>query len=862
MAGITSNDFELKVMKNSTPPKFLLKLFRWFCKKDYHIDIEGDLLELYERRTNVEGRRIANRKLFKDILLLFRLEIIKPVMLRSNIYFKDTLLHHLKISWRNLRRNKSVSFFGVSGLGLGLVCTMVIFLWVFNELSYNKFHEKGDQIFMVELILNGWEKSVVTPAPLAQALVSEYPQITDATRYNYFSEGKMLAAGNQQVLAKGAKTDPSFLKMFDFDLLAGNIKDFKNHAVFLTRVTAEKHFGNDDPLGETVTIDNKASYTVVGILEDVPQNSSFQFDFLIPFETSNTQNWGAWFCATFIQVEDEIDSKVVLSNADGFTSLFNKINKSHWSSQVIPLSEIYFRDNMRPFFPKSGDIKYVWIFSIAGISIFLLSCFNYITINSAKYIARNHQLSVERILGASRRQLTFKYLADLIVHTSLASLFSLILFLLIRERVILPDLGDSMNALSQIQVVIGFLSLTFALVFCCTIILVPIINLSHSSFSPKGVSRLKPAGGFLRKEMVTVQFCISISTIIATFIVQEQLNLIQNKDLGYEKEHLVSIKMNEETSKNVGSLIDKLSEHSTITEISQNTFEHIYFDMRLSEWEGKIGTASITVRPMTADPGFLETFSIELQMGRFYENRLTDESSVVINEEAVKMMGLSNPIGKKVKLPWKESESEIIGVVKDFNYWGLTHPIEPIFIFSGHSGNLYARVGNNRMDEALAYIETTFQGLNYNYPFEYTLLEDVYRSQHAKHERAGNIFRIFSVVAVLLSCLSLLGMITISLEQRTKEIGIRKVHGATIRNIVLIITKKLVLYLGFAFLLAVPITWYAMGQWIQMFAFRTNFSADQFLLGGLLTLLSALVTISFHTMKAAMANPIHALREQ
>ena len=826
------------------------------------MDIEGDLLETYENRLDKVGRVKANRLLYKDILLLFRPGIIRSFSANSRKNYSGMLQNHLKITWRTLFRKKATSFFGISGLGLGLACTIGIFLWVSYELSYNRFHEKGSNIFLVELLLEGLEKSVVSPAPLAESLVTEYPEIINASRYSVFHQGRLLKVGDKQMVEKGAKVDASFFEMFDFKLKEGNIRNFKQNAILLSQQVAMKYFGDKDPVGQLIVIDNEESYEVSGILEDIPKNSSFQFDFLIPFVPEAKQNWGAWFCGTFIQLSDKTGPQEILSRTSGFKTFYDKINKSRWSSELVAISDIYFHDKMEPFFSKSGDKKYLLIFSIAGVLIFSLSCLNYVSLSTSRFVARFRQIGLAKILGAGNWHTVHKYFVEASTHTFLALIFAVVLLLLFFFFFVSAGIDDMLTALGTKEIV-GVMLGAVAATITLTTLIPSIILISVEPIALlRKVNQLKPFDLSLRRSLVIFQFCISICMIIGMSIFQKQLMFIQNKDLGYQKENVVAINLNDKTSRTLEAFKNKLLQHSNILNVSQSTFEHIYFDTKVSDWEGKIREGSITIRPMTADDEFLETLSIELIEGSFHKSLHSNDQAVVINQEAARQMEMSAPVGKKVTLPWGKTESTIVGVVKDFNYWGLTSAIEPVFIFNGNSGNVFVRMGENDIEATLAFIAATFKELNPDYPIEYTLLEDRYRTQHASHQQAGRIFRVFSVIAVIISCLSLLAMITFMVEQKTMEIGIRKVHGASSWNIVQLMLSGFMRYVVIAFILATPITWFAMEKWLQIFAYRTDLSAEQFLAGGLAAVLATILTTTFHTMKAALSNPVQSLRDE
>lgn len=773
--------------------------------------------------------------------------------------------NQLKITFRYALKHKAFSLLTVFGLALGLACTAGIYLWVSHELSFNLFHKKSNQIFQVTLLLDGWESSVVTPAPLAASLKNEYAEVLNATRYSYRSEGTLLTVDEKRFIEKGAETDPSFFEIFDFKFKQGDAKNFNNNKIILTETTAKKYFGNKDPLGAFISLNNEENYIVSAVLQNLPENSSFQFDFIIPFksiqENDLSKAWGAWFCATFVELHEGVDPKEFLVKTSGFKTFYDKINKTKWSSELIALPDLYFHEMMTPFFPHSGDIKYIWIFSIAGFLIFLLTSLNYLSLSTSRFTSHLKQNGLERILGANSRHTISKYFVEATLYAFFAFVLASISVLYFKANFISND-QEVFSSNYFFKTISIMIIITSIMIFLATVIPVVLFKSAHPIALLKKTSHLNPAGFSLRKLLVIFQFSVSISMVISILIFREQLNFIQQKDLGYEKENLISIKLNENTSRNVEVLKNDLLQHSNIVDASRSTFEYIYFDTQISEWEGNDREGSVTVRPMTADSNFVKTFNIKVVEGRFYESGYPDEHSVVINQEAVKKMGLKLPIGKKVKLPWDDAEKEIIGVVNDFNYWGLTNPIEPVFIFNGNSGNLYVKINEVNSIKTLEFIEATFRRLNPDYPMEFVFLAERFNHQHAAHHNTGKIFSFFGIITIIMSCFSLLAMVIFNTEQKTKEIGVRKVNGASISHIVQLLTKDLMGYVLIGFIVAFPFTWFAMNKWLQIFSDRISLSAWFFLAGGFLTLLVAFLTIIYHALKAAYINPIHALKEE
>ncbi len=710
--------------------------------------------------------------------------------------------------------------------------------------------------------MDGWEESVVTPSPLASFLASEFPQIIHASRYSYFQDGMLIKVGDKQFNEQGAKIDPSFFEMFDFAFKEGNSQDFEGNKIMLTQSTANKYFPKQNPVGEMLTLNQKEAYMVSAVLEDVPSNSSFQFDFVIPFEPVAEPQWGAWFCATLIQLDKQVNPQQFLSSTNGLKTFYDTIDKTKWSSRFVALSDFYFHDRMTPFFPQSGNMNLIWLFTITGIVILILSCLNYVSLSTARFVTHFRQIGLEKLLGAGYWEASHKYFVEAFLHTSVALIIAGLLLLLFQGYYEGFDLLNFAETLRIHHIIWIILTVSLSMIFFNTVL--PALTLK--TISPMALLRKNEEHTFssssLRRGLVILQFCVSISMIISMLIFQKQLAFIQDKELGYRKDHVLSIRLNDQTVSSFPVFKNKLQQHVNVLSVSQSSFEYVYFDMKISDWECKNSEEVITVRPMTADREFVKTLEIEVVEGRFYDGRATEDESLVINQAAARAMGWKLAMGKKVRLPGEKEDRTIIGVVKDFHYWGLTKAIEPLFIIHGNSGNVYISMREGSENETIAYIEKVYKEANPSYPMDYVLLADRYNNQHATYHHAGELFKVFGIVAVIISCISLLAMINFNVERKAKEVGIRKVHGASFWNIIYLLQKNFILYILLAFAFSIPITWLVMDQWLQIFAYRTAFSVDQFLLGGSVVLIAAIVTTIFHATRAASANPIHALRDE
>ena len=785
------------------------------------------------------------------------------------------LKNYLKIALRYLTKNKSYSIINIGGLAIGIACTILIMLWINYEFSYDAFHKNKDQIFWAVREYKNpdgtKEYSPVTVLPLAKALTTGYPEIKKAARFNDSFGDFPLRFKDKVFYANGAPTDQEFFEIFTFPFRFGNASAaFQNsNSLVLTRSTAEKFFGNKNPIGQTLQFELWGkwwNFTITGVLENIPANSDFHFEMLFPISFLNKlgwdeSNWKNGCVKTYILTKPGVNIK-------GLSEKIADINHRHdpnaeASTILFPLTKVHLYN-----FEGSGRITYIYIFLIIAAFILVISSINFINLTTARYEKRAKEIGVKKASGASRLQIGGQFMIESILY----SLIALLLAIIIVELSISSFsrlAGEQMNI--QYSGIMLFWSFVIALIVGLASGVYPSVLLSSaatiSMFKGTGLSSNIKSSTSLRKILVGFQFTLSIILIIGVIVVHNQLYFMKNKSLGFDKDQVVHLTLRADLRDPVKfeTIRNKLSSYPDISSLTacNSNFSEWQFtaDEKEIGWEGKEPNDKIEMEVNSVDPDYLKTFGMKMMQGRFFSNDYqTDNSSaVVLNETAVKALGLKNPVGQQFEYHGKR---HIIGVIKDFNFYSLHQQIAPLVLFIApywyHS--LYIKISSNNIAETIGFIERTIKEPIPDYPFVYNFLEDNLNNLYKSEQNIGTTLTIFSSLAIFISCLGILGLIAYVTEQRTKEIGIRKVLGASIPGVVSILIKDFIKWILLANLVAWPVAYYFMNKWLQDFAYRINISWWIFVLAGGIALAIALLTVSFLAIKAATANPVESLR--
>lgn len=789
------------------------------------------------------------------------------------------LKNYLKTAFRNIARHKLFSGLNIIGLATGMACSILILLWVQDELSFDKFNRKPDHIFRVTSTISDMEAAVVPPS-LAYAIKNQIPEVENATRISVLQ--KMITIGTKKFNEKRILyADSNFLQIFNYPLLKGNaatVLSLPNNVV-ITEATAKKYFGSaDEAMGKIIYIDNDIKGTnlaVTGILKNTPSNSHLQFDILIPIDLYDRVNnpagaWSNFDMYTYFQLKDEIKpSSSVISHIEKKVNDILKKNLAAFDAALLaqPLTDIHLRSHYMLDVDGQGNNQHVKIFSLVALFIIITACINFMNLATAVSGQRAKEVGLRKTAGALRLQLIAQFIGESLLLSFISLLLALaIVFLalpLFNQLAAKSISFDLLNikilaALLGIAIATGLLSGCYPAFFL-------------SSFTPvkalKGVKLLQGRRSFFRNGLVVLQFSISVILMISTLVIYNQLQYIRNRNIGFDKENLLYMAMPEvgDLKNNKDAMKATLDQYPEIKNytFTDNLPTNLTSGMQLA-WRGMApGTQAIAYR-LKVDERFANTFGMQMATGRFFSKDFGgDDSSYVVNEAALKVMNikLSEAIGKSIS--FNDREAPIIGVVKDFNFKPVQQPIEPLIMRNNFAGGFVVmRTTPVNIQKVISSLQKSFQHVYGDFPFSYGFVNEDISKLYITEQRMGKLFNVFSVLSILISCLGLFGLATFATQRRIKEIGIRKVLGAGEVGIVALLSKDFMKLVAVSLVVAFPVAWWLMSDWLDNFAYRINISVWVFAIAGACALLIALVTVSFQAIKAAIVNPVKSLRTE
>jgi putative ABC transport system permease protein len=808
------------------------------------------------------------------------------------------LKNYLKVAWRNLARNKTFSVINIVGLAIGLSCFLLISLYVLDELSYDKFNADADRIYRInaDIIFGGSEMNMpLSSDMMGQVLKKDYPQVEQYTRIYNSNGSKLIKKGNSYIKEqKVAHVDSTFFEVFTFPAIAGDTRTALDqpNSVVITESTAKKYFSTADAVGKIIETndDGRTLYKVTAVIKDMPHNSHFNYDFL--FSMKNVQyTWGQFTSHnfhTYLLLAKGTDYKVFEKNFDEYTlkyvlpyvQQFIKIssmdefkkagNKLEYS--LIPLTKIHLYSD-RPYeLAPNGNIQFVYIFSIVALFILTIACINFMNLTTARSANRAKEVGIRKVLGTERKELVLQFLSE----SMLMVLLSLVVGILI-AWLVLPLFNDiavkSMHVSSLFSPLI--LPLLVALPFVVGLIAGSYPAFFLSSFRPievlKGKLKLGGRSGGLRSLLVVVQFFFSILLIIGTIVIYKQLNFIQTKDLGFKKDQLLIIDGAYSLQNNAQAFKNDVLQMNGVSGATLSSFLPVDNSSRNDNSFFKDATMDVKggldMQNWTVDYDYLNIMGMQVIKGRGFSKAFSsDSSAMLINETGAKLLGYADPVGKKLYTTDNNNKPvsyNIIGVVKNFNYESLRQDVGPLcFRIGQNNGSAIFKVSPGNVKNLLARIEDKWKVMAPGMPFGYRFLDESFDDMYRSEQRIGKIILIFSVLAILIACLGLFGLATFIAEQRTKEIGIRKVLGASVKGIVKLLSQDFVKLVAISFLFATPVGWYFMHKWLQDFVYRINIEWWIFAVAGITALLIALITVSFQAIKAALMNPVKSLRTE
>lgn len=795
------------------------------------------------------------------------------------------LKNYFKIALRNISKNKAYSIINICGLAIGMACFIFIALYVQYELGYDKFNENGNQIYRI--ILNPGNTAYqdkdgfnVTPAPLVPVLKTECSEIVHASRvYKDYPDPLVHYRENSFVEKKFFYVDPDFLSMFSFPLISGNPKTALSepYSVLITQETANKYFGNRNPVGKSLTIDEKDQYLVTGVIKDVPHNAHFTFDFLCSFSTlySQIKNMDRWDNNNYQAYVQLLPGTSLADLETKFDQISKKYNgeESRYIYRLEQLYRIHLYGDRNFEIENNGDIRFLYLFGAIGFFILLIACFNYVNISTAQSVKRSKEVGLRKVVGASRIQLIRQFLVESLVISFLGFCLA-ILFV----ELFLPAFNSFMNTDMQFSL---FADMKMFFVLFGILLFIGCFAGAYpaffaSAFQPDYILKNGFKSGFgsirLRNVLVVVQFIICAILIVGTITVYKQLQFIKNKDLGFKKDHIITVHLSyndKNMRKNFNQFINELRLNPQVLNVSAS--ECLPYEIRnstVTDWDGKAKNDNFSIYRNRVDNNFLALYGIPMITGDNSSwDRFGSKSVFILNKTAQQALGWKNPVGKRFGCSFTSKENGIIaGVVEDFHYYPLHHAIDPLVLelIDTKTENLpfqylSIKINSGDVPGTISFIEKRWK-LFSSYPFTFQFLDTQIDAMYKTEQRLGQLFNFFAVLAIFIGCLGLYGLITFSIEQKIKEIGVRKVLGASISQIVYMISKEIIICIVIANMVALPVSWHWMNKWLQDFAYRIEIGWWMFALAGGTALVITLVTVSFQAIKAATANPVDSLR--
>jgi ABC-type antimicrobial peptide transport system permease subunit len=783
-------------------------------------------------------------------------------------------MFQLKIILRNIRRGGIYSAINIGGLAIGMAAAILILAWIYHEWSYDRFHAKEKRLHVVyyraELdgSLQCWDKPHIALGPV---LKNDYPDIVGMAR---MLNAALLYANNESSLKmQTGYTDPDFLTMFDFPLLKGNKQTALNdpYSVILTEKAAMRLFGNNEPLGEMLTFDNQYAMTVTGVMKDLPDNTLFQFDALVPFAFIKVQGWydlGWVNNSTQTYVELHPNARLDLVNESVCNSMQIWANMTELPEVFLyPLSKRYMYSKFENGIPVGGLIETVRIFFVIAGLIVLIACINFMNLSTARSEKRAKEVGVRKVLGGKRLSLISLFVGESMITAFIAgvialcfALVALPFFEILLGRQLILNLGSIWFWVSGLGFVFitGMLSGSYPALFLSSFIPVKVL---------KGIFDKKQASVSLRKVLVVLQFAVASTLIISTFVLHRQIMYVQNREAGFAKDQLIYAFMDGDVGKNYELIKHELLHSGTAISITR-TLDPMTQSMNSTSrvnWQGKNPTEIFLFDRFSTDADWTKTVGATIIEGRDIDiyTYPTDSTAVLLNETAVKIMHFENPIGEIVtahNIDW-----HVVGVVKDFILHSPYETVSPMLI-DGHAGlfkTLHIKLnGNNRMADNIANAAQIFKMYNPAYPFEYNFVDEEYARKFHKEQEMGTLLSGFACLAIFVSCMGLFALVAYMAETRRKEIGIRKVLGASVSGIVLLLSKEFLILVLISVAVASPLAWWAMNKWLANYAYRTDIPWWLFVVVGCISVGIALLTVGFQALKAATANPVEAIKSE
>lgn len=870
------------------PPKYALKFLRWFCREDYIEEIEGDLTEIFEQEYERSSKK-AKWKFTWSVIKYFRPAFIKQIKLNYHANPAAMFRHNFLITYRTFLRNKSTFLINLTGLSTGLACALLIYLWVADELSVDKFHEKDEQLYQVLANFQhpeGIKTRENTSALLGKSLWEEMPEVESSVIINsviddWFNGEGVISYEEKRIKAKGIFVSKDYFNVFSYHLIQGN-KDqvlAEKNGVVISESLAKKIFNTTDNLiGKTFAWNQRMRFEglahITGIFQDPPANSTRQFDIVFNFEKvieadKSTGHWNSGPAETYLILKKGTNISEFNKKISGYMASRDPKNKM--TLFVNRYSDKYLYGHYVNGVQAGGRIEYVWLFSIIAVFILAIACINFINLSTAQASRKMKEVGVKKTMGANRNSLIVQFLSESTLMAFLSLAVAVILVLLL-----LPQFNELTNKQLHFAISADLVLTVAGIVFFTGIIAGCYPAFYLSRFDPiqslKGKLTISFGEHWIRKGLVVMQFVVSVIFIVGFLIINQQLEFTQNKHLGYSKDNVLAfgrqgrINWNNHeafmsTLRSIPGVISASCMNGSI--LNPEEAMHKGFS-----WEGQSpeGRQSLYPSPRISHE-FIETMGIEMKEGRTFSSQYAEqeESKIIVNEAAAKLMGFRDPVGRTIYYGSVDhpNEKQIIGVVKDFHFGSLHGEVKPAFFMYGSREKdvvVKIRAGSERT--AIKSLGEVYAKFHAGYPFEFKFLDDDYQALYASENKMAVLSTYFAAIAIIIPCLGLLGLAAFTIQTRKKEIGIRKVLGATGGNIVHLLSADFTRLVLIAIIIAIPISYFVASKWLESFAYRIDLEWWFFAAAGFAALLMTWFTIGFQTLKAARVNPTKYLQNE
>ncbi len=861
------------------PPALADRLLNWFVAPHRLESIQGDLHEEFAHQVGRVGLRRAQWRYWRDILGFARPWAIKRNSSEHPSPFflhPDMLRNYFLVAWRNLTKNATYSVLNIVGLALGMACSGLIGLWVYDELTYDRWLPRHEQIqyVRVNFTMRGDQQTAfATPGPLAEAIDRDVPQVAATTKLTWPKEA-LVRVGSKMAKESGQYATPGFFEVFELPAVQGNAKAAlaNLNQIVISRTMAEKYFPKGQAVGQTLQLDNDKRFAVGAVLEDLPANSTLRFDWLVNFKVQEQEwqrTWGFNCVQTYLRLRPDATPAQAETAMRGMIQRYASFDNKE---QIIlqPMTDLHLWGDYQNGVPVGGQVEYVRIFGAVALFILLIACINFMNLSTARSAKRAKEVGVRKVIGAGRTALIGQFLGESLLLSAVGAVLALGLvwlalpqFNALFDKHLTLDLTDPTRWLGIVGLVLftGVVAGSYPALFLSG--LRP--NWILTGAGPRMVG---PAQ--LRRALVVFQFALSIFLIVGMLAVGRQMTYLRTKHLGLDRENMIYLNLE-------GALTDYEKAEAFRQELLQNpsvqsatTTAHLPLNIQSSStdlhWPGQPPKQMVEVAAMSVGNDFTKTAGIKLIAGRdFRTNTIADTGTYLINEAAAKLMSestpdMKNPVGKQIKF-WF-GKGPIIGVMKDFHLGSLHTPIGPLVLtyMPPSAQYLLVKPRANQTPQALADLERTLKQVNPNYPFTYHFLDEAYENLYNREQQISALINTFGVLAILISCLGLFGLAAFTAEQRTKEIGVRKVLGASVVSIVRLLSSDFLRLVLIALVLATPLAWWAVSTWLGTFAYKIELGWPLFALAGTLAVAIALLTVSFQSIRAAVANPVKSLR--